>query len=471
MQGIRVSGTHLVDENGHEVILNGICFICRDKSKEYLEPDLTRLVNVYARKGFNLLRLGIFWDAVEPEPGVYDERYLDNIAHAIQIADANGIYVFLDMHQDLFSAKFIDGAPAWATLDEGLPAPTGNSVWYDAYLNSPAVIRAADNFWENQTVADGIGLLDHYEAMWEHLAECFQDFKNIIGFEPMNEPYMGSLAPQTFAEAVAAAQKINPDFNLACAATASLEEQQAMIEVMTENFAHFDRETLMPFYERMLAAIRRVSDIPLVIGCNIYGTAVKSGLSRVNRPDGKIDDQQIFAPHGYDAVVDTENYDAYSKDNVSRIFARHREVQNELELPVIVGEWGNFPSGDFTNDLIEFMTGILEQYLWHSTYHQYTAGMELDANYSSLERGYPQIVAGRLQSYHYDNANKELSVRWRAIQGQPSVFYLPDLSHISAESIILTQPADYEIQKFADMRGGLVKIIARQSGDIYAIIH
>lgn len=57
--------------------------------------------------------------------------------------------LILDMHQDLYSRKFDNGAPLWATLDDGAEHVTG-TIWSDAYLMSPAVQRAFDNFWQNR---------------------------------------------------------------------------------------------------------------------------------------------------------------------------------------------------------------------------------------------------------------------------------------------------------------------------------
>ena len=132
MKRIEVSGMKFMNKDGNQVILNGLCFICRDKTKRYLQPNIKEKLKINANNGFNLIRLCIFWDGVEPMPGIYDEEYLNRIAEVVEVAKQSGIYVFLDMHQDLYSAKYIDGAPAWATLDEGLPAPERNGMWYDA---------------------------------------------------------------------------------------------------------------------------------------------------------------------------------------------------------------------------------------------------------------------------------------------------------------------------------------------------
>lgn len=343
MKRLKVEGVHFFDEDGHQVILNGINLVCKEKHNGYLEPNTHDLLHHYAKKGFNLVRLGIFWDGVEPEPGIYDEAYLDRVERVVQKAEELGIYIFLDMHQDLFAAKYADGAPDWATLDEGFFHPEDCTMWYEAYLTSQAISRAADNFWANAKAPDGIGLLDHYETMWEHLAKRFHGYSNIMGFEPMNEPFMGSLAPQTFGMAFAKIAEMNPNFDPSQMQSLTNEEREIMEEVFNEQFMKFDKETLMPFYNRILRAVRKVCDIPIVTGGNIYSSSfVKTGIEHLVDPEGNVDMQQIYAPHGYDAVVDSENYDAFSRENVYRIFALKRRSQLDLQRPVIVGEWGHF---------------------------------------------------------------------------------------------------------------------------------
>lgn len=459
MKKLHVNGTALYDEEGNQIILNGICFICREPENGYLEPDIHSLLPLYANRGINCIRLGIFWDGVEPEPGKYDEKYLENIAEVMETAGQNGIYVFLDMHQDLFSRKFIDGAPLWATLDEGLPHPADCNIWYEAYIKSSAVIRTADNFWANKPAADGVGLIDHYADMWRHIARRFKGYSNLLGLEPMNEPYMGSIAPAVFQASREAILKKNPAFDLANTGAVTPEEQSIMQTMMTEAFMKFDREILMPFYNRMAGTIREESSVPVVTGGNIYCSSfVKTGIGGLEKADGSLDTQQIFAPHGYDAVVDTDQYESYNKENVSYIFAQKRESQLELNLPVIVGEWGNFPSGSFTNDLIRHMTGILEQYLWGSTYHQYCKGMESDLNYDSLERGYPAQIAGHLKSYHYDYDKKLLSVSWKSEKGGVSRLYLPDITGIDAVRLERELDAKVDVLPVDNRTGGWIEL-------------
>lgn len=54
--------------------------------------------------GFNTLRLLFIWEAVEPnEKGVYDEEFLDYFDKIISKAEEHGIYVLINMHENLFS--------------------------------------------------------------------------------------------------------------------------------------------------------------------------------------------------------------------------------------------------------------------------------------------------------------------------------------------------------------------------------
>lgn len=150
--------------------------------------------------------------------------------------------------------------------EKNLPHPKECNIWYEAYVKSPAIMRAADNFWANAPAPDGVGLQEHYERMWEHIAEYFAECTNIIGLEPMNEPYMGSIAPQAFAAAVEQVQKGNPQFDLDNPETARPEDIAVMQQSLNNRFMKFDAEILMPFYSRMLGAIRKHTDAALVTG-------------------------------------------------------------------------------------------------------------------------------------------------------------------------------------------------------------
>lgn len=147
MPFLRVESQRFVDTQNREVILNGINHVVKDPAQNYLYPDDEQLFQAFREYGFNCIRYGIIWDGLEPEPGVINEEYLQEIDKRVRWAEENGIWLVLDMHQDLFSRKFSDGAPIWATLDQEKPHQTG-AIWSDAYLMSPAVQQAFDSFWQ-----------------------------------------------------------------------------------------------------------------------------------------------------------------------------------------------------------------------------------------------------------------------------------------------------------------------------------
>src|SRR5208283_3644550 len=69
-------------------------------------------------------------------------------------------------------------------------------VWSDAYLTSPAVQAAMDNFYANRQGPGGVGLQDRYARAWRRVAEHFAGNPTVIGYDLMNEPFAGSLVPQ-----------------------------------------------------------------------------------------------------------------------------------------------------------------------------------------------------------------------------------------------------------------------------------
>ena len=420
MERIKLQGMRFVNESGQEVILHGVNVLCRDAKLGHIYPGLEEGFAYFRRMGFNLIRYGIFWDAVEPAPGKIDDEYLRKVKDIVRMAEESGVYVMIDMHQDLFAQKFIDGAPDWACLDEGLPHPSDCNLWYEAYLKSDAIIRAADNFWANKPASDGVGLLDHYEKMWEEIAKVLSDCPNVIGLEPMNEPFMGSIARNAFGLGTMKMMEKNPFFDLARPDLIPPEQAAEFMQIVASQLLDFDRTTLMDFYRRMQRAIQKTSDLPIITGGNIYcSTDVPTGIERL---EGTM---QIYGPHGYDSVVDSDRYESFSRENVECLYAGKRESQLKLQLPTIAAEWGAFPSKDFTGDLIRHMNGIIEKYLWGSAYCEYRPGMEKDEHFSALRRAYPQETGGKIVSYHYDPEAQSFTMCYEAEPGKETVIFLP----------------------------------------------
>jgi endoglycosylceramidase len=133
------------------------------------------------------VRVGLIYKAVEPEPGVYDDAYLDRIRGTVDALAAHGIVSMLDFHQDLYNERFQgEGWPDWAVIDDGLPAQPASGFPAN-YLVMPALQRAFDHFFANDA-----GLQDRYAAAWAHVAQRFRGVPSVLGYELLNEPWPGT---------------------------------------------------------------------------------------------------------------------------------------------------------------------------------------------------------------------------------------------------------------------------------------
>ncbi|MFI5776602.1 cellulase family glycosylhydrolase [Nocardia sp. NPDC051570] len=147
--------------------------------------------DLLTREGFDAVRLAVFWAAVEPRPGVYDDDYLADIRQTVAMLERHGIATLVEAHQDIWSTRYGgDGAPDWATIDDGIP--DGPHDLIGANLANPAYWRATDNFYANRPAADGIGIRDRFLAMWRHVAETLSGTPGLIGYGPLNQPPTGA---------------------------------------------------------------------------------------------------------------------------------------------------------------------------------------------------------------------------------------------------------------------------------------
>lgn len=201
-----VNGGRIVDAAGREVLLRGVNV---NSLGEYwkgtaFEPtypfgawDADQIASI----GWNVVRLVITWSRVEPQPGVYDESYLDKVASAVALLEARGVYSLVDFHQDAWGPTLAapagtvcsegsipafgwDGAPGWATLDGGAVRCAIGGV----RELSPAVEAAWQAFWTNAPGPGGIGIRTRYAEMVGHVAGRFAHSAAVAGYDLMNEP-------------------------------------------------------------------------------------------------------------------------------------------------------------------------------------------------------------------------------------------------------------------------------------------
>ncbi len=471
-QHVSVQDQRFLDTLGRDLILHGINLVNKNPDVNYLGKNDQVAISKMRSWGFNCIRLGVIWDGLEPEPGRFDEEYLKGIDERISWAEENGIYVYLDMHQDLYSVKFSDGAPEWATLDEGKPHLTGE-VWSESYFISPAVQTAFDNFWKNEPAPDGVGVQDHFIKAWKHLAERYADNITVIGFDLMNEPFMGSgatrmreLQLKAYAEMLTESGEQLPDTE---ELIRMLETKEGRIKIFEDlidsgKFKRivdavypiqepFESGVLMDFYQRTRDTIRKVNKHHIIF--LEHGIFSNSGLLSAIRPlvdkNGHVDSLVAYAPHGYDLVTDTEYQEASSFDRLNFIFERIETTADRLNMPVIIGEWGAFYSNEHPAVVAQadHILSIYEKKLFSDSYWSYFNELDKMPYFEVLKKPYPMAVNGRLMKYEYLFATGELTTEWieDGDRSNPSMFYIPDIGLINEQDLEITPESGYEFEK------------------------
>lgn len=475
---LRTDGTRFVDAWGREVLLHGVNVVNKDPRRNYTEVFDSTEMAALGSYGFNVVRLGVIWSGVEPEPGVYNEHYLLEIDEMIRWINQAGMYVLLDMHQDLFGQKFSDGAPDWATLDQGLPHYRG-AVWSDAYLISPAVQTAFDNFWNNSHAADGAGVQDRYVQMWKMLAERYRHHTGIVGFDLMNEPFMGTAAQQVlplmiqayahqmtrlepdwkegaFEERVAglAAQWADERGRLEILRTLSDPDLYAPVIRAAEGLCqHFEQNTLNPFYQRLRDSIRQVNAHHILFLEHNYfsNTGLASAIEVPVDEQGNPDPHAAYAAHGYDLVTDTPEVGSPSPARVTWIFNQIQQTAQRLQIPLFIGEWGAY-EGDHPvyAETAAAVMALFEQFTCSHAYWGYSdPGFSSKAYFPVLSRSYPAVISGDLISYSWNPARQAFYAGWEVtgLEKKPSFIWLSGAEPFNPQFLSMSPDMSWRLEE------------------------
>ena len=231
-------GRWITDAKGRVVILHGTNMVYK---RPPYAPDAAGFgrddASFLARNGFNYIRLGIIWKALEPAPGVYDDGYLNRIARTARVLRRHGIYVLLDFHQDLYNERYQgEGAPDWGIVGQAVAEGPGTHAGFPTnYLVNEPLNHVYDAFWANtQVPGTGRGVQDFYAGAWRHVARRFRGTSGIVGYNLFNEPWGGSVVRN-------------------CALTTPPVTPSGNCPPATE----LERRALTAFHRRVIGAIRR----------------------------------------------------------------------------------------------------------------------------------------------------------------------------------------------------------------------
>ena len=340
--------------------------------------------------GFNCARYLVFWEAVEPKEGVYDEAYIDATVERIRWMEELGIDVILDFHQDLYSRKFTgNGFPEWAVHDDGLPFHP-RSRWNLNYFER-AVIKSYTNFWASR------GLRAKYIAMIEHFVRRIDVLPNLAGVDIMNEPFPGLNLP-------------------------------------------FESTILSAFYDDVQTMWRRnnfatrMSFEPMIYNSGGLPTYLTF------KPDSGC----VFAPHYYDPFChEGVGYGRFAK-RWMRLWVRERvKDAQRFHTPVLYGEFGIAATTKGYREYLADFLNLLDKYHVNWTYYSYDrtsaesfgvlddAGAEKE-NLRVLVRVYPQRIAGDDPAFQQGERRFDLTYAANGSTAPTIIFVPPRLKAVNA---------------------------------------
>src|ERR1700730_15684819 len=180
-------GRWLTDAPGRVVTLHGVNMVAK-RPPYYPSPfgfgdDDARFL---AANGFNAVRLGVIYKAVEPSAGVYDDEYLKRIDETVATLARYGIRSLLDFHQDAYNEVFGgEGFPDWTVPGKQL------GPFSSAAAREAAMKTTMDQFWLRDPGPGGVSIQDRYVAALAHVAERFSTNGYVLGYDIINEPLTG----------------------------------------------------------------------------------------------------------------------------------------------------------------------------------------------------------------------------------------------------------------------------------------
>ncbi len=451
----------VTDAQGRALILHGTNVSSSAKDDPGRMPwiDQPQAARLSKDWGFNGVRFLIFWDAVEPQPGQYDDDYLDRVAQRVDWLTSAGILVILDMHQDVYGkfsstgkALGFDGAPAWAAQTDGLPHRI-ITPWSLTYLQA-GVRRAFDNFWDDEGPYSY--LQEHYAAMWAHVVKRFKNHPGVLGYNIMNEPFAGTAAAGNLGGIV-------------------FGDAEASLE--------FQRGRFWRFNDRMIKAIREVDPDgwiffdPLAFPVNNGGP---SELPPLNDPRSG-EKRLVYFPHQYAALPEINNY--FDPDDTPELDDWVEQRKRDLEIqatPMMIGEFGFTSTGN--GRPLAYMARLLDEFDaltsgWMHWSHDPGSWGIVDgadrhetAFANLLARPYPQRVAGFPVEYGYSAETRTLHLRYadRTAAGGPSELYLPRRAYPNGwELQIDDTPGSWSTQWDAGRE--VLSVTVRKTGGVHEL--
>lgn len=364
------------DPEGRAVILRGANVSGRHKEPPFFDfHGPAEYQRMRTEWGMNGVRFLVSWAAIEPERDQWNDEYLAAVAQRVRDASDAGLYVFVDLHQDLYGLGFLggNGAPKWTCDEKHYAAYRPVSPWFFNYL-SPQVIACTDGFWASRN-----DLQVHAVTAWRKLAVALKGIDGFIGFDPLNEPYWGSMA-----------------------------------------YDIFEEKRLHPFYRQVIAAVRESnpSALAFIEPASSRNLGLASKLPRLEEPN------LVYAPHAYDPDAESgRGFDPARRAAIAANVADLRKEADALGAALVIGEYGGM-AGD--PGISEYMSAVYDAaaeqragaLYWDFGMNDTYALLAADGGikpllHDAVVRPYPEATAGTPLGWSFDATTRVFTYRWK----------------------------------------------------------
>ena len=402
----------LVDSVGREVLIHGTNIVIKEfpwhpKTKGFAQDTFSEEDMKFMKSlGLNGVRLGMMWPGLVPKKGKFNETYLKIMVDLVTKAEEYGIYILLDMHQDVMSHRFcVEGFPDW-TIDpeiaKSFPFPLHEPYKLDPTTNLPSSADCSRFPWATYYLTEAVGqsfenlytnvsgLRDEWAKFWVKTAQTFKSHTNVMGYELLNEPWAGNVYR-------------NPALLLPTVA---------------------DKRNLAPAYDALAKAIRAVDDKHCIFFEPVTWDDFGVGFKKVPGGDAyqnrSVLSYHFYIPPDFNANL---NFDVRIHDleklkcgGMLTEFATHTESSAEEMFKVM-------RDADLT----------FQSWLgWEYYGSKRTTSQSPIARIYNTSRTYPQAVAGHVLDLNFDHNTNHFRVMYQISEkcrSYTTVIYLNEKRH------------------------------------------
>ena len=380
------------------------------------------------------------WTGAEPSEGEFNETYIEILQQIVEKLSERGIYTMLDMHQDVLSSYYYsyDGVPPW--LIEMFPDPTNPYpypleeivYWEEGYLTQ-ACSEGFQHLYDNY--ADSLEL--HWYRFWGYIAEHFRHIPSVLGYNFMNEPWIGDYLNNS---------------ELKLPGVAGSENLMPAYDILNEAIREKDSEGIV-FYE------------PVIYGQLFHGEVQGSGFDRVPGGD-EYQNVSAYSYHTYCWSLEfldpgaTEEEQQQALDDCEQkllpnMFNSQEQNVNLTGGASILTEFGICKtSGDAINIECETIMDFCDDYLqswieWdYNDGKWYTNGNRVEEKIIVYIRPYARAVAGRptLMKFNTDTLEFVLEYDVDNWFSAPTEIFLAPARYSDGVTITASEGVSWDIE-------------------------